>query len=103
MADTMPTHPVLVLTPAPLADPMFVRDASIPSVTDAEARAAYRVAVDALARLQQVATRRAAALAEPARSVALSTVERRTQGAMADVLAVALAAGIERAPVKEGA
>ena len=103
MADTLPEWPALVVTPAPLAEPAFVRDASLPPVTDAEARAAYQGAVDALARLQLVATRRAADLREPARSVALSTVERRTAGALADVLAVALAAGIERVPVKEGA
>lgn len=103
MADTMPTWPALVVSARPLAEPAFVRDVSIPAVTDAEARAAYQGAVDAIARLQLVATRRAADLREPARSVALSTVERRTQGAMADVLAVALAAGLERVPVKEGA
>ena len=94
MADTMPAHPVLVLTPAPLADPIFVRDDSLPAATLDDARAAYVAAVEALARLQLVATRRASALRGPARSVALSTVERRTQGAMADVLAVAIAAGV---------
>ena len=90
----MADHPVLVLTPRPLAEPIFVRDELLPPVTAADARNAYVDAVRALERLQRVATRRAADLPAPARSVALSTVERRTAGALADVLAVALAAGV---------
>jgi hypothetical protein len=40
VADTMPTWPALVVSARPLAEPAFVRDVSIPAVTDAEARAA---------------------------------------------------------------
>ncbi len=106
MADTLPDKPLLFMARRPgesLAT--WVDDAALAPVSDVDAMAAYRVAVNAVDHFARIATRRAADLhtEQPQRGAALSAVERASGDALAALRTVGLAAGLERAPVKVGA
>lgn len=106
MADTLPDKPLLFLARRPGEElATWVDDAALAPVSDADASAALRVAVNAFDHLARVATRRAGDMhKDPTqRGAALSAVERASGDALAALRTVALASGLERPAAKEGA